>query len=48
MGMYANHGVEYRIVLKNGLWIVVARMQDTDERLHQSRFFADARKSVKL
>ena len=41
MGMYADHGVEYWVVLKNGERIRIASTKDTDERLLQSRFYAD-------
>jgi hypothetical protein len=39
MGMYANHGVEYHVVLRDGKTIVIASTKNTDDRLQQSHFF---------
>jgi hypothetical protein len=40
-GQYANRGVEYRVVLSSGRWIVIAPVRDTDARLLVSRFFEE-------
>jgi hypothetical protein len=39
MGMYANHGVEYRVILRDGKIIVIASTKATDERLERSVFY---------
>lgn len=40
MGMYANHGVEYRVELPCGRSIVVVNRRDSDARLLDSSFYA--------
>lgn len=45
MGIYIEHGVEYRVVLKDGSFIKIATTRDTDERLTQSQYFNDNKKT---
>ena len=39
MGIYASHGVEYHVVMRDGARIKVVHMRDTDARLLASGFF---------
>lgn len=40
MGAYANHGVEYHVVHKEGIRTVIADMSNTDSRLLKSAYYA--------
>lgn len=39
MGMYADHGVEYHIIYKDGRKNIIASTHATDKRLLQSHYF---------
>lgn len=39
MGLYQDHGVEYRAVLKNGKVLAIVPSRNADERLSQSSFY---------
>jgi hypothetical protein len=39
MGIYSDHGIEYRIKLKNNKQILVANTKSTDDRLIKSNFY---------
>jgi hypothetical protein len=47
MGVYADHGVEYHVVCRDGRRIVVASTRDTNVRLTQSAYY-NARKDTWL
>jgi len=39
MGIYPDHGLEYHVVLKNNMHLIVANIKDIDNRLEKSEFY---------
>ena len=43
MGVYYDHGVEYRVIFGNRLWIAVVNTKASDTRLETSLWYASRR-----